>query len=139
MHGCLDSLGHRIPSGVNFCTNCGEVFSAKKSGKRSSGQKSADKAVRQLAAIVERQGGLCFYCEEPFEAIHPFHATRDHVVPKSRGGKGGRNLVAACAQCNTRKASMPLQAFLTRKRWAEAVSPSVVRFFRNMAEAFRSV
>jgi hypothetical protein len=45
--------------------------------------------------VVER----CFYCETK---SGPFH--EDHVVPFSRGGSSlPRNLVLACASCNTAK------------------------------------
>ena len=30
-------------------------------------------------------------------------ATLDHLIPKSKGGKGGENLVIACHRCNQKK------------------------------------
>jgi len=55
-----------------------------------------------LAAIFEKQGGICFYCERQLASIQDGHF--DHVVPLSRGGSDGpENLVFACPGCNWRK------------------------------------
>ena len=43
---------------------------------------------------------LCHYCK-----VAP-GSTRDHIIPKSRGGPTARwNIVAACSRCNHRKAN----------------------------------
>lgn len=52
---------------------------------------------------VRGSGEYCTYCKRelvPYTATHP---TRDHVMPKSRGGK---NTVWCCAQCNHLKGDM---------------------------------
>lgn len=66
--------------------------------------------------LWESQKGLCFYCER--RLIKPFSARRkdggqpgrmatfDHVIPKSRGGGRGENLVLACYKCNHEKGSL---------------------------------
>ncbi len=64
-----------------------------------------------------RQGGKCFYCGRDMirQAGAPRKgdinnrrlATLDHIVPKSRGGGGGINLVWACHQCNNKKGNNP--------------------------------
>lgn len=41
----------------------------------------------------------CFYCDKVVE-----NPTKDHFIPKVKGGRAGINFVAACAKCNTRKA-----------------------------------
>lgn len=47
------------------------------------------------------QGGLCFYCREVMQLEH---ATIDHVIPRSKGGKNKvRNYVLACKPCNAKK------------------------------------
>lgn len=67
--------------------------------------------------LWEYQNGKCFYCEEAMEKpIYkvkntPRTATIDHVKPRSQGGKRPRNLVLACALCNSRKGSMPAHEF----------------------------
>ena len=49
-------------------------------------------------AILARDGHVCAYCGGRA-------TTKDHVLPKSRGGSSGwTNLVAACVTCNQRKA-----------------------------------
>ncbi len=47
-----------------------------------------------LVNVLRRDGHACAYCGGPA-------STRDHVVPRSRGGPTSwLNLVAACADCN---------------------------------------
>lgn len=61
--------------------------------------------------LFRRDRNLCAYCGYVTRSL-----TRDHVVPKSRGGKDTwENLVTACKNCNARKdartpeeANMPL-------------------------------
>lgn len=53
-------------------------------------------------SIYARDGYRCGYCLKRFKGDH---LTLDHIVPKSRGGKGTwDNLVTACRLCNHRKA-----------------------------------
>ncbi|MBK8445700.1 MAG: HNH endonuclease [Micropruina sp.] len=62
-----------------------------------------------LSNVLRRDRFRCAYCGGPAD-------TRDHIVPRSRGGASSwLNLVAACATCNGRKrdrtpaqAGMPL-------------------------------
>src|SRR5437868_5326730 len=57
--------------------------------------------------LAEAQGWRCCYCGcrmEPAQhgLLNWFSVTRDHVVPKNRGGiRRFENLIAACALCNT--------------------------------------
>ena len=51
-----------------------------------------------LANVLRRDGHRCAYCGRPA-------STRDHVVPRSRGGEHSwENCVACCSSCNHRKA-----------------------------------
>jgi len=50
-------------------------------------------------------GQPCFYCGAASESV-------DHLLPRSRGGKEGDNLVPACQRCNQMKANMTLEEFL---------------------------
>ncbi|MYB35989.1 MAG: HNH endonuclease [Gammaproteobacteria bacterium] len=55
------------------------------------------------AALFARDRNLCLYCGGVFRAPQ---LTRDHVVPKSRGGKDRwDNVVASCRRCNHHKGS----------------------------------
>lgn len=53
------------------------------------------------------QRGRCFYCRRTMSFTqrinHPdgLRITREHLIPKSKGGRGGANIVAARYRCNT--------------------------------------
>jgi len=52
-------------------------------------------------ALFNRDNGQCLYCGVVFEFRF---LSRDHVHPRSRGGKDKwENVVAACKRCNQRK------------------------------------
>ena len=58
-------------------------------------------------ALFSRDGNTCLYCGHTFP---DFNLTRDHVVPKSRGGSDlWDNVVAACKRCNHRKGDLLLE------------------------------
>lgn len=56
--------------------------------------------------LFERDCYQCLYCGEQF----PYSSlTRDHIVPRSRGGKNvWMNVVAACRRCNQYKGNQKL-------------------------------
>ena len=74
-----------------------------------------------LRALVHQQEYRCFYCDETmiYEKRHdddkyrnPRRATRDHVIPLSRGGPNeAHNIVAACLGCNMAKGDMTAEEF----------------------------
>ncbi len=52
------------------------------------------------AAVLRRDGYRCAYCGRT-------GTTMDHILPKSRGGQTSwTNCVAACVECNNRKAAL---------------------------------
>ncbi len=52
--------------------------------------------------LYKLQSGRCFYCLDKLPSSQ--YLTRDHLVPKSKGGKGSiKNLVGACYFCNSLK------------------------------------
>lgn len=63
--------------------------------------------------LYYRDRGTCMYCGNRVVlngGTRHTHATIDHVVAKSRGGKGGwNNCVLACLACNITKANKPLE------------------------------
>ena len=68
-----------------------------------------DRSVPPLtnSALFARDHNLCLYCGQPFPDAA---LTRDHVVPKSRGGiDRWDNVVAACKRCNHHKGNRLLQ------------------------------
>lgn len=53
--------------------------------------------------LFARDQYRCLYCGEHFS---PIHLTRDHIIPKSRGGSDSwSNSATACHQCNHDKGS----------------------------------
>lgn len=73
----------------------------------------------------------CYYCgcevidglRTPKGKLHAQSKTRDHIVPRMRGG---RRTVTACHRCNSRKGAMSLEEFRKKERpdsdplfWAE--------------------
>jgi len=61
--------------------------------------------------LFRRDQHLCLYCGQSFSANA---LTRDHVLPRSRGGKDSwTNVVSACLPCNQRKAArLPEEAHM---------------------------
>ena len=48
--------------------------------------------------LFARDGNMCLYCGETFS---PYHLTRDHIIPRSRGGNDSwSNSATCCRQCN---------------------------------------
>jgi 5-methylcytosine-specific restriction endonuclease McrA len=79
-----------------------------------------NKTPKSKQVMFEQQGGLCYYCErpmrvvktEPGERMPDDAATREHKVPKKKGGRSnGNNIVLACYRCNTRKGHMSEKEF----------------------------
>lgn len=67
--------------------------------------------------LARRDGWRCRYCRFYMDETT---ATRDHVIPRSRGGRGhSTNVVLACVECNTAKADAELAVFL-RSAWLRA-------------------
>lgn len=57
--------------------------------------------------LFARDGYLCMYCGK---AHHASELTRDHIVPRSRGGLDSwENVVAACRRCNQFKGDRSLE------------------------------
>ena len=55
---------------------------------------------------------LCVYCNT---RLTKKTRTRDHLVPRSRGGGPRDNLVPSCADCNRDKADDPLIFYMLRR------------------------
>lgn len=76
--------------------------------------------------LSECQNHRCCYCghrmveiKKQEKIIVPRNAmTREHVVPKSYGGIGQENLVAACRLCNEMRGNMDAVAFYNlQQKW----------------------
>ena len=51
--------------------------------------------------------GRCFYCGETLNDDYEL----DHIIPRSKGGSGGKNLVACCKDCNSFKTDLTIEQF----------------------------
>jgi len=57
---------------------------------------------------------VCPYCLKP---MSPKEMTRDHVIPKSRGGKTEEsNIIIVCKRCNQEKGALTLEEYKEWKR-----------------------
>ncbi len=70
--------------------------------------------------LYAAQQGLCFHCLQPMTAGRRNHRrklgwTRDHVIPRSAGGKHMGNMVLAHHRCNSQRADSPLPAIEIRR------------------------
>jgi hypothetical protein len=79
---------------------------------------------REWLDLLEQWNWRCFYCAEPVQrnAPDPQHeATKDHMVPISRGGVDYiANIVPACLHCNQLKGNKTVEEFKADREWANA-------------------
>jgi 5-methylcytosine-specific restriction endonuclease McrA len=72
------------------------------------------KSMRQILLIVERDGDMCAICSKHVDltivdGLHDNAPSRDHKVPKSRGGKNGiDNMQLAHRKCNIKRGNKRL-------------------------------
>ena len=52
---------------------------------------------------------ICTYCSTK---LTNKQVTKDHIIPRSKGGRGALNLTASCSDCNQAKAELSLLDFL---------------------------
>lgn len=65
--------------------------------------------IRRKDALWIRTGGRCGYCGGKTKRER---RTRDHIVPRMKGGRTvDDNLLACCQQCNQNKADFDLEDF----------------------------
>ena len=76
---------------------------------------------REWLDLLEQWNWRCFYCAEPVqrESPDPQHeATKDHMVPISRGGVDYiGNIVPACLRCNDLKGNKTTEEFRSERAW----------------------
>lgn len=67
-------------------------------------------SAEDILQMVEDQGRLCAYCEEPLDAS--YHV--DHMTPLVRGGSNDwSNLAISCQPCNSRKHAKTAEEFMS--------------------------
>jgi hypothetical protein len=61
-----------------------------------------------LRRLIDRDGSACLWCGRH---AWPADLTAEHLLPRSRGGRGrDENLAVACRACNRRRGSRPVVA-----------------------------
>ena len=71
-----------------------------------------------ITYYANRDGFNCHYCNQPLTLLSNRNnsVTRDHKIPKSKGGNkrgsGSTNIVLACFRCNSKKGDMEYNKFL---------------------------
>lgn len=94
-------------------------------------------------ALFERDRHTCLYCGNAFK--HSL-LTRDHVIPKAKGGKDvWKNVITACKACNVKKgcrtpseARMPLLALPYKPNHAEAMILANRRILADQMDFLRA-
>jgi 5-methylcytosine-specific restriction endonuclease McrA len=63
--------------------------------------------------LIARDGGACVWCgREPWQR----DLTAEHLLPRSRGGRGfPENLAVACRDCNRRRRSKTILAYVDER------------------------
>lgn len=83
-----------------------------------------------LDGVISRDGASCLWCGR---ASWPGDLTLEHLLPKTRGGRGiPENVVVACCRCNRRRGAKPVVAYV-RGRLAAGELPDIERL-RNSLE-----
>ena len=86
--------------------------------------------IADLANLFYKQKGLCYWCKRSMDlgGTGPKAATREHLIPQSRGGKNVmkvgsgpkrkrvNNVVAACHECNNKRGNMDAHTFKSTMR-----------------------
>lgn len=78
---------------------------------------SKSKKIRKLnlfKKLFKAQDGKCIICGRfmsPLRSNFPSNndATREHLLPKSKGGTNRNNILLSCYGCNTSRGSKPLK------------------------------
>jgi 5-methylcytosine-specific restriction endonuclease McrA len=55
-------------------------------------ERQLEKHIKLRHFLFHAQGGVCFFCEQPFSMVRP--ATIEHLVPRSLGGTNERDNLA---------------------------------------------
>lgn len=84
--------------------------------------------------LFGRDRYICAYCGGHFPSYH--NLSRDHIMPKSRGGQNTwMNVVTACRECNSKKGSKTLK----EARMELIYAPYVPSHYENMILQNRTI
>lgn len=87
------------PSKVLACLDC--IYKKRLQSVNGKSQKKRERLIKK--------DPHCYYCgcEVTLD-----NSTLDHLIPRSKGGKGGNNLVLSCYSCNHKKKNYNVEEFL---------------------------
>ena len=89
----------------------------------------------QVEELIERDGSACVWCGRE---LWVRDLTREHVVPRSRGGPmTAENAVVACRACNKRRGSKPVDAYV-RELQREGADVDLARLRTALGRLARS-
>lgn len=102
--------------------------------------KSEFKKANPIAPLIEKFHGRCAFCRNKvfaaptFEDLQDdFAASRDHDIPKTRGGADtGKNIILTCRLCNSAKGSMTGDEFRYLLR-TKKLAPSYAEWIAAIA------
>jgi 5-methylcytosine-specific restriction endonuclease McrA len=108
-------------------------------GKKS--EKGPARTPRIIEVIYHRDKGRCFWCGAEVKcpwtnmisngSLPPDHGTRDHILPKSKGGpRDAYNQVLSCNRCNNRKGNSLINPYT-----GQAICPTVLWIFLKEVRA----
>lgn len=88
-----------------------------------------------LRSVIERDGASCVWCGR---AAWPRDLTVEHLLPKTRGGRGvPENVTVACRRCNRQRGAKPVAAYV-RDRLAAAERSDIERLRTSLQRLSRS-
>lgn len=65
---------------------------------------------RRKLSVLQRQNFACYWCGKHIDLTS---ATREHIIPRSRGGgDGDENIAMACFKCNQLKGNQTPEEFI---------------------------
>ena len=89
----------------------------------------------QVEELISRDGHACVWCGRQ---LWRRDLTREHVVPRSRGGHmTAENALVACRPCNKRRGSRPVDAYV-RELLREGADVDLPRLREALARLSRS-
>lgn len=79
-----------------------------------------DRPSTGLVILWQKFTGRCYHCRIKTVLLPPklagdLAATRDHLIPRSRGGGGGKNIVLSCFRCNNDKNDKMPEEFVAER------------------------
>ena len=84
--------------------------------------------------LFGRDRNVCAYCGDHFPNSN--HLSRDHIMPKSKGGTNSwMNVVTACKDCNSKKSDKTLK----ESRMELLYAPYVPNHYENMILQHRTI